>query len=708
MILYKEQWLDYPSAIIDDKTTNKSALDLALLYKEMGIENYGFILALHNPELQGVDPFSKDLTQEQIVMIVAECQENPWYFFREIATLPASSGSTPIKFRLNRANVAMFWLFFNHITAMLIQVRQSGKSVSSDMLATYLMSVGTINTKMNLLTKDDSLRVANINRLKEIYNELPAYLQLKDKSDTNNTEKITINALGNVYTTSVAQPSIKGALKLGRGLTLACNFIDEGAFIKNIDVTLPALLAASGAARDNAKAAGEPYGNVFTTTAGYLNSVEGKYVYDNIYSKFMPWTEQLFEAKNEEELNSIIDKNTPKGVKGVLLEFNHRQLGLTDDWLRGKIADAMATGDAVLADFLNIWPEGNSSSPIPKTLLKVLMDSRINDPYTEITDYGYVMRWYITQSELEDSLPDRKIVISSDTSDAVGSDDITLVVRDVRTGKVLGVGVFNETNLITFSEWLASLFLRFHNMTMIIERRSSGVAIIDNLIKILLAHGLDPFAKLFNWVVDEKDEYPKRYEEISGGIRRRSDEVYIKYRKHFGYATAGSGKSSRDGLYGDNLLAALKYTGNVVHDKQLVDQIASLTVRNGRIDHKVGGHDDIVIAWMLGYWFLTKARNKIFYGIDNHEVLSAVIDNQMIKEGNGKDLRIQKYQLALKAKIDELIEILRKEIIPFKVEILTNKIKMMYRDIDTKYIPSFDIDTVINNIMVEKKQRNRY
>ena len=703
MILFQDDWSKYPDAIMDTKTTNKSAMDLALLFKEMGIANYGFILALHNTLLQGVDPYDENITKEQIVMIADECRDNPWYFFREVCYVPPASGTDPIKYRLNRGNVSMFWLFFNHITTFLMQPRQTGKSLGMDVIMTYLMGLGTVNTKFNLLTKDDALRVVNVTRLKDVYNELPSYLQLKNKSDTNNTEKITVNALGNVYTTNVGQPSVKGALKLGRGNTIAINTCDEIVFIPNIDKTLPALLAASSAARDNAKAAGAFYGNIFSSTAGYLNSTEGKFVYDTIYSKFMPWTEELYDSKDEKSLNEIIQKNTPRGSSGVLLEFNHRQLGYTDEWLRGKIADAMATGDAVLADFLNIWPAGNSGSPIPKELLKRLMDSKINDPYTEITSYGYVIRWYVTKDKLENTIVNRKLVVGSDTSDGVGNDDITLTFMDVHTGKTLGVGVFNETNLITFSDWLGTLFKRFQFMTMIIERKSSGVAIIDNLIKILLAHNIDPFKRLFNWVVDEYEDYPERFQHIKN--RYIAAEYYTAYRKYFGYATSGSGKNSRENLYGAGLIPALKYIGDVVHDKQLIDQIAGLTVKNGRVDHKAGGHDDIVISWLLCYWFLTKAKNKIWYGIENREVLGKVLENAMHGNNSRETLAMKEYQLELKATIDHYLDLLQKEKDPIKINKLTIKIKMLSKGIDNKYIPVFDLNDVLNKILSQKHQR---
>jgi len=705
IILFLEDWAKHPEAIIDLKTSSTTALEISALLKNMGIANHSFMLALHDVSLQGVDPFDPDITQETIIKIVQECNINPWYYFRELAYGPASSGTEPIKFRFNRANLALFWLFFNHITTMLIQPRQTGKSFSTDTLMNALLAVVTKNTKFMLLTKDDALRVANVTRLKDIYEELPPYLQLKTRGDSNNTEKITVNALGNTYTTSVAQASIKGALKLGRGSTLAIIVIDEIAFISNIEYTLPAMLAASGAARDEAARVNEPYGNIFTTTAGYLNSKEGKYVYTEVYQKATKWTEKFYDSKNEEELGDVVYKNSPGKKKMVLLEFNHRQLGYTDEWLRGKIADAMASGDAILADFLNIWVEGNEQSPIDKSLLKILTDSVVNEPYSEISKYGYITRWYLTEEYIKNTLPTRKVIMSLDTSDAVGKDDIAMTLRDIKTGATLAVGQYNETNLITFSEWLVDWIVEYPELTMIIERRSSGVAIIDNLLKILPMLGIDPFKRLFNWVVDEALEYPKRAEEVFGTtLERRDPHVYTLYRKQFGYATSASGRASREALYGNSLLSSIKYTGNKTRDKQLVEQIAGLTVRNGRIDHKSGSKDDLVISWVLGYWFLTSGRNKEYYGIQNSIVLSTVINNELTSNGTKDKLAMQEYQSALKEHIDSLVDILREEKNPMKSIILSNKIKHLYKDIDTRYIQSVNIDGVLESIKIDKEK----
>jgi hypothetical protein len=139
MILFKEDW-DKPenkSAIADYTTSNKSFVELAAKLKMMGIENYDFMLALHIPQLRGINPFSKNLTQEQIALISIEAKINPWYYFREIARVPATAGFDDVPLNANRANISLYWLFFNHVTTMLIQPRQTGKSLSTDELMVY-------------------------------------------------------------------------------------------------------------------------------------------------------------------------------------------------------------------------------------------------------------------------------------------------------------------------------------------------------------------------------------------------------------------------------------------------------------------------------------------------------------------------------------------------------------------------------------------
>lgn len=712
MILFHRDWARYPEAIVDYSTTNKSFLRLSGLYKSMGVKNHTMILALHDPSLRGIDPYSEDLTEEDIVKITIECKTNPWYFFREVARAPSISGINPTRFKANRGNVALIWLFFNHITLMLIQPRQTGKSFGTGMLFRCLLNIMCNHTKMNLLTKDHKLRVSTIAVIKDIEKELPWYLKLTGKGDSNNSEEVTVVALDNKLSSHLAQMSPKAARNVGRGLTSPIFHIDEIAYLNNIDIMLPAALASGGAARDAAKASDSPYGTIYTTTAGRLDTKPGKYAYQ-ILKEAAPWTEKYFDVEDEEELIKIIRKNSSRDKATVALEFNHRQLGYTDEWLKGKMEDANSTGIDAETDFLNIWASGTESSPIDPNLIKILQNSIVHDFHAEISTYGYITKWYVPESKIADIKKNRHVILSLDTSDAVGKDDIGLVLRDVRTGAVLAAGNYNETNTITFARWLLTWAKDFEHILILIERRSTGTAIMDYLIDMMPSEGLNPFQKIFNWVVEEFELHQDRYKDIDRPLNKIDPQVFIKYRRHFGYATGGSGKASRDNLYGSTLLSAIKYTGSVTRDKTLVGQISGLTTRNGRIDHAVGEKDDLCIAWMLSYWWLINSKNPKYYGIDPRIILTDVINTASVKNAEGKEVSMAKRQQQenLKHKINALLEYLRKETNDMKAILINNKIKHLSSFVDATLLQNFNIKSMleeINEVRKLESKKNKY
>jgi hypothetical protein len=168
-----------------------------------------------------------------------------------------------------------------------------------------LMSFWASNTKINLLTLSEKLRTETVGRIKAIYDELPDYLKFKTRTDLNNTEEMTVNRFGNRYRTHVAQAAAKAAYNLGRGLTTPILHVDEGPFQTNIDVALDACLPAMDAATDMAARNNEPYGIVYTTTAGKKDEPSGKYFY-KLLSKSAKWTEQFYDCVNSEELEKII------------------------------------------------------------------------------------------------------------------------------------------------------------------------------------------------------------------------------------------------------------------------------------------------------------------------------------------------------------------------------------------------------------------
>ena len=642
-------------------TKNQTFVRQAQVLRAMGIKNHAFFLALIDVELEHLDPHSNLLTLEQMGRIAMECKDNPWYYFREVARAPAIGGTDPVPVEANRGNIALWWLFFNHVMTILIQIRQTGKSFSTDVLMSLLLNVVCVNTKINLLTKDDNLRKKNVERLKDIISDLPIYLQPKTREDVSNTEEVTVRALGNTYSTHVPQSSPKRALNMGRGLTTAIFHIDEPPFQPNIKLALPAALAAMGAAVEKSKKEGAPYGVILTTTAGKLNDPEGAFVY-NMVQEAASWNEAFFDAPDMETLhamimaNSRITEDNPKGVLRVNVTLNHRQMGKTDDWLLERIQESLAKGEDADRDFFNAWTSGTSSHPLDRDVMERITGSMMDVKYSEMSKVGYYMlRWYVGSDQVLDRLSNRTLIMGVDSSDASGGDDVGVVFTDAETLEVVAAANVNRTNLIQLSQWFVWIIVNYENVTTIIERKSTGGMILDYLLMQLPSMGIDPFKRIYNLVVQEADERQDSFKEIRQPMTRRNPGLTTSLKKTFGFATAGSGEYSRDSIYGHVFQRAAKQSCDVIRDQQLISQIGSLITKDGRVDHAPGGHDDLVIAWLLTNWLLQNGKNLWFYGIDHTKVMSRARPLERKRETPEME-RYRNYQKQLRENVEALCD----------------------------------------------------
>ena len=727
MVLYLEDWCRYPTAKPNYDTKNESYLKLAGTYYAMGVKNYAFMLALHDQSLKDVDPFSPFLTELEMVKIGIECKINPWYYFREIAKVPARSGSDAVPLLANRGNIALYWCFFNHVMTYLVQIRQTGKSISTDVLDSYLLNIRCRGTTINLLTKDDALRSENIQRLKDIIDEMPFYLKQRSKKDLDNTELINISSLGNWYKAHLPQKAKKFALNTGRGMSSPIFRVDEGPFQANIEISLPAALAAGVAMRNKARANNEPYGTTLTTTAGKKDDPDGRYFYQQICAA-AEWTEKFFDAKDATELEVMI-RAVSRGLKekmrvgdevirgefAVNITMNHRQLGYDDAWLLTALEETKSVGDAADRDFFNRWTSGSLSSPLTIQQMEIIRGSQKEPLYVEdckIGSFRVPCRWYIPKDSIEMYMAKNSSILSADTSDGAGGDDISLSLTDVKTGMLIASFNVNQVNLLAFSEWVCERWIiQCPNVTLIPERRSSAIALIDHLLLILPDRGIDPFKRIFNRIVNDPDENKTAYEEIKLPLSRRPHDIYVRYKKAFGWATSGGGMTSRSDLYSTTLISAARNCGHMVNDKTTIDQILSLETRNGRVDHAPGEHDDAVIGWLLGHWMLTKAKNLLHYGIQVTDILSR---NRGGSENGGVITKEQREQIFYRDKIKELLGKLEQE----QSEIISMKIENELRFYNSKLIIEenevLSLDELISKTKETKKQniisknRNHY
>ncbi len=704
MILFKNDWKHkYPNAIVDTECQNKSFVRMAALYRDMGIVNHNVILQLHNPELLGLDPYDPNLTLEQQLQVALEAKNNFFYFIRSCIRTPDGTDEEPIYFRANRGNIALFWLFFSHVTQILIQPRQTGKSVNVNALMAYLLNIRCTKTHINQINKDESLRAKSLAKLKEIINEMPPYLIQLAKRDVANNEEIRVTSMGNMYESHLPSASPKQAYKVGRGHTSAIWHIDEAAFLLNIGITMPSALAAGTAAREIARAKNEPYGTILTTTAGKKDDKDGRYIYD-LLSKSAIWTERFFDAENEEDLKRMIINNSPAGEVRVNCTFSHRQLGYTDAWLKEQLAETGSTGDDCDRDYMNVWSSSTQSSPLPSDIAKRIRESEVKDYYTEITPpHAYITRWFITDTHITLHMRNSFHIMAIDSSDAAGGDDIGMHVRDIKTGATTAAGNYNETNLIAFAEWLCHWLMRYENLLLIIERRSTGSSIIDYLLLMLPDRGIDPFKRMYNKVVQEAEEDKERFNEINKPLQRRNPEVYVKYKKTFGFATSGSGVTSRSELYSTTLLKIMKLTADLVRDPILINQILSLVIKNNRVDHGdgPGDKDDLVIGALLSGWILLNGRNLGFYGIDSKDLLRQnTLIQQQVTTANSYDNRYNDY---IRQQIQLLLEKLNAENDEYVCTNIESQLKGLYTKLIKEDQQMFSVDDLINQIRSKRR-----
>lgn len=700
-ILFLDDW-ERSNAVADIHTTNRSFVHMARLLKSMGVKNHMFFLALIDKRCKEIDPFAKNITQEEIAILTREVYLNPWYFFREIARAPGQAGMKARMLEGNRGNIATFWCFFNHVMQLLIQIRQTGKSFNSDILASYLMHVACRNTQINLLTLNEKLRRGNVQRLKDIWDAMPRWLDLRTKSDANNTELLTINAHNNSYYTHLPQASEALAGNAGRGLSSPIFFVDESPFQPNIQEALPAAFGAAGKMRELAKEAGAPYGTVMTTTAGKKDTKEGAYMY-KLMNGMAPWTEKFYDAKNQEDLYQMIKANSRDNVVRVNITLNHTQMGKSDEWLREKIAETTASADKADRDYFNRWTAGTATNPLPIKLLETIRQSEREPLWQEASPIGgYITRWYLPEHETAHRMATEPSIVVFDTSEASGGDDISMRVTGLHSGKCFATATINNTNIITFSEWVATWITKYEKTTMLIERRSTGSAVLDMLLLILPSKDIDPFKRLFNRVTNNPEEHKDLWEIVKEPMWRRPSDFLEQTKKYFGFATSGSGMTSRGSLYGQVLSQAAKTVGHLVADKVTVDQITSLITKNGRVDHPAGEHDDMVIGWILTHWFMTKATNLKFYDLDATQILSEVRE---VTNLTPIDRLKQQQQTRLRERLKQLVENLKESNDDRLLRNYEHEVRVIYTRLEITENEKLSVDELIASAKEERMRR---
>lgn len=624
-ILFIEDW-ERLGAAPDWSTSNQSALRVATSLKRMGIANHAFMLALYDQDLIGVDPFDPDLPIEYQAKVTIEFGRNLWYALRECIKIPPVAGVDDVPFRFHRANLALAWTFLNNLFNINVIGRQRGKTMAVVSLLTWLLN-SRVNLTISSITKDDDLRSQTIKTFKKVYDALPPFLKFRNSGDSKNTFEFTVNALKNIFKMAVPSTSPKRAYMVGRGLTSSTTWSDESCFSPNIRISLGACIASGTFAREEAVAMGEPSGIILTTTAGRLDDPDAAYVYELIENS-TPFNESLYDADNKIDLLDIVRNNNAAHLPRTYCIFNHLQLGVTNrQQLEAMQMSAQSKGDAE-RDFLSIWNRGASFSPLPPETLEIINNSIIDPFYSQLCKpENFLINWYVDMEVIPD-LANYPMIVGIDPSEGIGQDAMALCLVSVVTGEVIATATQSILSIPTYIRWLYKTFVvPYTNTLLVIENRSTGQSIIDGLCELMILDNINPFTRIFNTIVQEKETYKEQYRLIRPPYYRPAECRHITYKKFFGFKTNGAGQYARGVLYGEIFHTTCTQRGNLFKDRKLCSEINALFEKDGKIQHPPGGHDDLVIALLLAHWALQRLKNVEAYGLSRHDILPISMSN---------------------------------------------------------------------------------
>ena len=571
--------------MIQYNTKNKSFIKMYHILKDMGIKNNCFFLQLYDETLLNVDPLDEEsLTDEQKIRIHIEISKNVWYYLREIVKIPMTD--TKLDFELNRGTLAIVWALINDLKSFIVLPRQCYKSYTVCVFYSWLIYWGSKNFSAAFFAQNDALVSQNLSRVKDVRDSLPKYLNLKSNADTDNSRTIVYR--NEDFTNSIVAraPGMNedSANNVARGQSTMGQWWDELPFIPFVWVQYGAAIPAFSTVSKLAEKNGSHHHIVITTTAGNKKTKSGKWAFDFL-NDCAQFTELLYDKvvygsngniagiNKAEILDYIVNNNN--GQHFLRIEYMWYELSKPVTYLQ-EMQDLCGGMDEFNRGVLNIWSDSDSDHPLGQERVQALMAEIIEPVKVVMVDKIYVLKYYRDPELLKSQ--SHHIVFAMDCGGNTKRDYSTLVGVDVTNNETVCTLRVNQYSSVRFAKAVAYILLYlFPRSPLVGERNYIGGVVLD--------------------IIGRLTGFNRLYKDNDGNV---GIKLY---------------KTLRDIMFGDILRISVVEFGKVIHDKTIINEIATLkTTKTGRVDHSgKDSHDDTLISYLYCRWFIMYCKTRRLY-----------------------------------------------------------------------------------------------
>lgn len=627
----------------DFGTNNKSFLQTAFELKELGIKNYYFMLEIKNPRIVDIDPFKKNITEQEVAALMQELKSNIWFYSRTVARIRSDAGI--VHFALHRGLAAAIWCFEHRYDLCLNEPRQTWKTSGTiATIAAWAFQLSQ-NLKMHFFGKESENTKRNLATLKDDIDLLPEWLQFKrymgedgKAKKTQQSTEILKNKLFNNELIIHPKPTSKGhAQGMARGASAAMLYFDEIEHTPFFDELLSNSAPAFKTAADNARLAGLPFGRIFTTTPGNLDTREGMTALPIIQS-MIPWTERIYDMTEAEILEyksayhdqyhaDDSKEKTREVVDIFYLEYQYYQVRKDYQWVMEQYklsGDKMAIRREILLQRLR----GSTDSPISPEDIEYLISNMRKSDKDLLIDGKWRFRLYdhgASQSIGGEVLPfDQRIpyIIAMDPAGGGGGDNTAITIINPYNLKV--AAEFKNPYISTTAavRMLITLVNEYIPKGVVFpEKNSMGIAIIQMLAESSIRENLY-WSDTDKQIERMAEESPEEFQ-----MRVAADEW-----RRYGVFTSGKTKK----MMFEILFRHVAECKQILNTEYLVDDMCKLvrkrTPAGGTTISAVQGeHDDCVMSYNIGMYLYYTGDNLEIFGINNkeHPILGAIeIDNE--------------------------------------------------------------------------------